>query len=102
STRLFNQQLIDLLLTKRVLARSFATINNFSVLARPPEHLRIREMIVNNHVRALDAFLGSQRDQTKIARPGTDSINFTPLSLTLAHAPSCHSDRRDSCRSAAN
>ena len=47
-------------------------------------------MIVNDHVRLLDAFLRPQRDQAKITRAGTDQINLPSLAfasaLALIHA----------------
>src|ERR1043166_5560889 len=51
---------------------------------RPAEHLRVREVVVNDYVCALDAFLRAQRDQSKIAGPGADKINFAALALTHA------------------
>src|SRR5207247_10348772 len=45
-------------------------------------------MIVNDNVRSLDAFLRTQRYQSKISRTGADKIDFAALVLTraLAHA----------------
>ena len=70
--RFRDQQFVDLVLTQRVFAALFASVNNFRIVARPSEHLRIREIIVNNYVRILDALFRAQRDKAEIAWSGAD------------------------------
>src|SRR5262245_33358785 len=43
-------------------------------------------MIVNDHVRVLDALLCTQCDQTKITWPGANQIDFAILACALTHA----------------
>jgi hypothetical protein len=54
---LFDQERVDFLLIQRVFARSFSSVNHLRVVSGPAENLRICQMIVNDHIRLLDAFL---------------------------------------------
>ena len=62
--RFLDQECVDLLLAQRVFARFFPSIDYLRVIPRPAEHLRICQMIVNDHVGPLHALFGTQRDKT--------------------------------------
>ena len=79
-----DQERVDFLLAQRVFARSFSSVNHLRVVSRPPENLRTCQMIINDHVRLLDAFLRPQRNETEIARPRANKKNFASL------RSSCH------------
>src|SRR5438477_4447393 len=83
--RFFNEQLVDFILSQRVLARLFSGVNNVCVIARPAQHFRVRQMIVNNDVSLLDALLRAQRHESKISRTGANKINLSALTPALAH-----------------
>src|SRR6266566_4996756 len=82
TTCFFDQERINFLLTQRVCARSFSDINDLRAVSRPAQHLRICQVIVNDHIRLLDTLLGAQCHQTKIAWSGADQINFPALAFT--------------------
>ena len=54
----------------------FAGKNEFGIRTRMTEQARIDEIIIDNHIGALDTFQAAHRDQPRIARPGPDQINF--------------------------
>jgi hypothetical protein len=55
--------------------RPFATRNDFRIRACEPEQDRIDEQIINDRVRTPEQFRAAQREQARVARPGTDEIN---------------------------
>ena len=77
--RFLDQQRINFILVAPRFARRFADISDFSIVPRPAERLGIRKVIVNDHVRILDALLGTQCYQAGVARAGTNQINLTSL-----------------------
>ena len=80
--RFFDQERVDFFLAKRVLACFFPRIDNFRLVSRPVEHFRVGQMIVHDHVRLLDTFLGSQRNQPKVPWPRANKINFANALFT--------------------
>ena len=90
--RFLDQQRINFILVARRFARRFADINDFSVVPRPAERLGICKVIVDDHVRILDALFGMQCYQAEVARAGTNEVNRT--SLTHAHLESRSLARR--------
>ena len=87
--REINQELVDLFLAQGLLARPFSRVNNFSIVSRPIEHRRIRERIVNNRIGPFDALFRTQRNQTEIARSGTDEVDLSFGSLAFVHSKPC-------------
>jgi hypothetical protein len=53
--------------------------NQLHALRRPAQHFRIAEVVINNHLRLLDAFLRPQGHQPEIARPGAYEEAFSFL-----------------------
>ena len=76
--RLFDQEHVDFFLTEGVFAGLLSDVNDLCIITRPTQHFWIRQMIVHDHVRLLDALLRAQRDQAEIARPGPDQIKLSP------------------------
>ena len=84
--RFLDQQRINFILADSRFARRFTNVNNFGVVSCPAERLRIRQMIVNDHIRFLDALLGAQCYQTGVARSGANQVNSSDATLARAHA----------------
>ena len=63
---------VDFILRQRVGSRPFACENELGLFARPPQHFRIAQVVVDDHFRILDAFFGAERDQSEVARPRPD------------------------------
>ena len=67
----------------RVFAGFLSRVNNFRGVARPRKHLRIGQMIVDDHVRLLDALFRPQRDQPEVPRPRADQISSSVRTFTV-------------------
>ena len=84
SARLLNQEFVDFILRQCVRACFFPGVNNFRVISRPTERLRICQVIVNNDVRPFDTLFCSERNEPEVTRAAADQINFSAL-LFISH-----------------
>ena len=76
-----HEQRVDFLLRQRVRARFLPGENRLRTFRRPPQHFGIAEVIVNDHLRLLDALLRAQRDEPEIARTRRRPENISLLFL---------------------
>ena len=61
-------------------ARDFAFFpDDLRRFRRPLQHLGIREVVINDHLRALDALFRAQGDEREIAGPGADQKTFAAV-----------------------
>jgi hypothetical protein len=65
---------IDLILRHRVILRALADVDLATLRLCPLEQFGIDEGIVNEHVGALDEFLGTERDEADVTRSGANEI----------------------------
>jgi len=74
--RLRHDQRIDLILRQRVILGLLASVNALATSApRHAQELSIARIVVDDHVRDLDAFLGAQVEQARITRASADEVN---------------------------
>ena len=77
SERFLDQKRIDFLLREGVRAGFLACVNDLRVFRCPFQHLRVAEVIVDDHLRLFDALFRPQRDQAEIPRPGAHEAAFS-------------------------
>jgi hypothetical protein len=70
--RFLDEQRVDFVLRERVRARLLSGENQLRAVRSPAQHLGVAEVIVNNHLSLLDAFLCSECHQPKVPWPGSD------------------------------
>src|ERR1700730_5165440 len=78
-----DQQLVDILLPKRMLASFLSYIDEFGVMRRPLQNLRVAKVIVHNHLRLFDDLFGVQSEQPDIT--GTCSNKTAETFIFLLH-----------------
>ena len=74
SARFFHQQRVDVALLHRVLARLFSRVDDFRARRSPLQNLRIAEVIVHDHIGALDDLFHFQSDQADVSRTGSGEV----------------------------
>ena len=81
--RLVDEQLIDVRLLHRVVARRLADVDELGITRRPAEDAIIREAVVDNNLGALQAVDCLEADEAVVPRTSPDQIYHTCHNKTL-------------------
>ena len=73
--RFGHQQRVDLVLLQFVTRAALAGVNNLRLRRTPAQQRRIRQVVIDHHLRLPQTFRAAQRQQSRIARTCANQIN---------------------------